>query len=114
MATGSVGFGSNFMVLVARFGLGEYFLDGGAGTDILFVGQVVVKNPSDDTLTKVLSSYVPSRRSSLVNITNRINVTFDPAGADNMVGGAGVDWFWTPGAPDITDRLATEPLNAVP
>ena len=94
-------------------GLGDDQLDGGFGNDILFDGQVAVVNPATDTLAKVLASYVPSQRSSLRNITSRLAVTFDPAGADNLAGGPGVDWFWTNDSLDLTDRRSTEPLNAI-
>ena len=94
-------------------GLGSDFLDGGPGNDILFDGQVTLTNPATDSLTKVLASYVPSQRSSLVSITSRLQVTFDTAGVDNLFGGFGLDWFWTNDALDVTDRLPTETLNAV-
>ena len=94
-------------------GLGVDTVEGGTGHDILFDGVVTVKNPATDSLAKVLATYVPTRRSSLVNITNRINVTFDATTVDNLTGGLGVDWFWTIDALDVTDRKSTEPLNAM-
>ena len=94
-------------------GLGADTAEGGAGYDLLFDGQVAVNNPATDSLVKVLASYVPSQRSSLVGITNRITVTFDPAAADNLLGRLGVDWFWTNDSLDQTDRRPAEPLNAV-
>jgi Ca2+-binding RTX toxin-like protein len=94
-------------------GLGSDFIDGGFGNDLLFDGQVALVNPVTDSLAAILASYVPSQRSSLVNITSRLQVTFDTTGADNLFGGLGVDWFWTNDALDVTDRLPTEPLNAV-
>ena len=94
-------------------GLGADLLDAGFGNDILFDGTVTVKNSAADSLAKVLASFVPSRRSSLVNITGRIEVAFDAIGTDNLTGGLGVDWFWTMVALDVTDRLPAEPFNAV-
>jgi uncharacterized delta-60 repeat protein len=93
-------------------GLGSDLLDGGAGNDILFDGQVSLTNPATDSLAKVLASYVPNRRSSLLNITNRVVVAFDQAGTDNLIGGRGIDWFWSSDILDVNDRRSTEPLNA--
>lgn len=64
-----------------------------------------------DTLAKVLAAYVPTRRSSLIALTRRLTVTPDAAAADTLSGGLGVDWFWTLGDSDVTDRLPAEPLN---
>jgi Ca2+-binding RTX toxin-like protein len=94
-------------------GLGSDYLDGGAGNDILFDGQVAVTNPTTDSLAKVLASYDPTRRSSLISITNRLVVTPDASGADNLLGGLGIDWFWTNDLLDLTDRRPAEPLNGV-
>jgi uncharacterized delta-60 repeat protein len=93
-------------------GLGNDLLDGGAGTDILFDGQVSVTNSATDSLAKVLAAYVPLRP-VLVSLTGRLSPTPDNAGVDSLVGGLGIDWFWTPGDPDTNDRLAAEPLNGV-
>ena len=95
-------------------GFGADLLDGGLGNDILFDGEVrTLSGIGPDSLAKVLASYVPTRRSSLVNITDRIEVTLDVTATDNLTGGAGIDWFWTMDALDVTDRLPAEPLNAV-
>jgi len=94
-------------------GLGADIVDGGAGNDLLFDGAVAVKDLATDSLAKVLASYVPSRRSSLVNITGRIDVTFDTIAVDDLQGGLGIDWFWSNDLLDVTDRRPTEPLNAI-
>ena len=94
-------------------GLGADIVEGGAGNDLLFDGAVAVKDPATDSLAKVLASYFPSRRSSLVNITGRIDVTFDKIAVDNLLGGFGLDWFWSNDLLDVTDRRPTEPLNAI-
>jgi Ca2+-binding RTX toxin-like protein len=94
-------------------GLGADLLEGGPGTDILFDGQIALATPAVDTLSAVLASYVPSRRTSLVGITGRIVVTFDTGAADTLTGGTGTDWFWSNDPLDVLDRRPTEPLNAV-
>jgi uncharacterized delta-60 repeat protein len=100
--------GNDFLV----GGLGSDLLVGGIGNDILLDGQVAVTKPATDSFAKVLASYSPKRHSSLVNISNRIAVTYDPAGTDNLIGGRGTDWFWSSDSLDVIDRRATEPLNA--
>jgi Ca2+-binding RTX toxin-like protein len=94
-------------------GTGADFLDGGLGNDLLFDGRVAVNDPARDSLARVLASYAPSRHASLVNITNRLTVTPDPAATDNLTGGLGVDWFWSNDSLEALDRVASEPLNAV-
>ena len=91
-------------------GLGADLVVGGAGNDILFDGEASPNRPTD-TLSKLLAMYDPGRRSTLVTITNRLSVILDNA-TDTLAGGSGTDWFWTTGT-DETDRLATEPKNAV-
>jgi Ca2+-binding RTX toxin-like protein len=92
-------------------GLGADVLDGGAGTDILFDGTVTLTNPATDSLAAILAAYNPTKHSALVGLSARLTAISDAA-IDSLTGGAGTDWFWA-SAPDILDRLGTEPLNAV-
>jgi Ca2+-binding RTX toxin-like protein len=94
-------------------GLGSDYLDGGLGNDILFDGQVALTNPATDSLAAILASYVPNQPASLIDITDRLIVTFDTAGEDNLFGGIGIDWFWSNDLLELIDRRPIEPVNAV-
>lgn len=94
-------------------GLGADALEGNGGNDILIDGTVALVNPVTDSLSNVLANYVPTQRPKLVDISNRITVTFDTASADSLTGGVGIDWFWSNDPLDVLDRLPSEPLNEV-
>lgn len=48
-----------------------------------------------------------------LDITNRIDVTFDDSSRDLLFGGSGKDWFWTTDVTEIQDFRLGEPRNAV-
>jgi uncharacterized delta-60 repeat protein len=94
-------------------GLGADRLSGGNGGDILFDGRVTLNNPFSDRLATILAAYVPSKRSTLTDITSRITVAFDTDSADTLLGGPGTDWFWSNDLLDSVSRIPSEPLNAI-
>ena len=94
-------------------GLGADLLEGGLGSDILFDGTVELNDPATDSLEKVLASFVPTRRSSLVAISRRLTVTSDTASVDTLTGGAWTDWFWSADGLDVLDILPREFKNAI-
>ncbi|HKB02029.1 MAG TPA: Ig-like domain-containing protein [Gemmataceae bacterium] len=93
-------------------GAGADRLEGAAGNDILIDGAVALVNPATDTLTRVLADYIPTSLPSLIDISARITVTFDAAGADTLTGAGGTDWFWSDDPLDVLDLTGAEPKNA--
>jgi Ca2+-binding RTX toxin-like protein len=94
-------------------GLGADQLLGGTGNDLLFDGTVALTNPGSDSLRAILTAYKPASHGALVDLTTRLVVTFDTAGADSLAGGTGTDWFWSSDAVDVLDLKAGEPRNPV-
>jgi Ca2+-binding RTX toxin-like protein len=94
-------------------GLGADRLDGGAGTDILFDGSVALTTPATDSLQKILTAFVPTKQTVLVDLSNRLIVTSDDTHIDSLTGGTGIDWFWSVDGLDVLDVLSTEPKNKV-
>ncbi|MBY0461352.1 MAG: hypothetical protein K2V38_28885 [Gemmataceae bacterium] len=111
-------------------GTGSDVLDGGAGNDILFDGDVkgkttqtiinlpgggVLISTTTESLRQVINDYNPDAAPGAVgsyeNISSRIVVTADTAGADRLTGGDGVDWFWTQTPSEIVDLAPGERLN---
>jgi Ca2+-binding RTX toxin-like protein len=100
-------------------GLGADILYGEAGNDILVDGNMALKLPLSDTLYKVLATWNSQPAPTIAiynNITTRITPGFDRSAQDRLIGGSGIDWFWsaTAGAlADITDIVAGEKRRVV-
>ncbi len=90
-------------------GLGSDSIFGGTGSDLLFDGTVKTTNP--DTLRNILNDWNPLILASYIDIRSRLTVTFDTASRDFLLGGTGVDWFWSNDSLDVLDRVPGEVRN---
>jgi Ca2+-binding RTX toxin-like protein len=94
-------------------GVGNDFVIGGTGTDLLFgqddhdivvAGTAAVRNPSTDSLRKVLTDWDPAAAGIYPNIRARLVVTDDGA-VDRLNGGGGTDWFWSAEGIDVLEDI---------
>lgn len=92
-------------------GLGTDLLEGMAGSDILIDGSISLIDPINDSLAKILKSFVPSSKPKLAALLPRFTVTYDTEAIDTLLGSTGKDWFWTANVTDVWDKTGVEPVN---
>jgi len=104
--------GGNGADLIAG-GLGADGINGGAGNDIVIDGTVSVR-AAGKTLRSVLDGWAAKAapaESDYASVATDLAFTPDKSSRDYLIGGQGIDWFWsaTAGAlTDITDIAAGE------
>ena len=100
-------------------GLGADILYGEAGNDILVDGNMVLKSPLTDSLDKVLATWNSQPVPTIAiynNVTARVTPSLDVSAQDRLMGGSGIDWFWSATAvavADITDIVSGEKRRIV-
>jgi len=95
-------------------GLGVDVLYGGAGTDVLFDGLVRVVGGSifsPPNLRPVFATWNASDPATYAAVRAKLVVTPDTASADRLLGGVGIDWFWSSDALDLLDITGIEVKN---
>ena len=95
-------------------GLGADALYGGAGTDVLFDGVVRVVGGSifsPPNLRPVFATWNPDDPATYATVRTKLMVTPDTASADQLLGGAATDWFWSNDSRDLLDINGLEVKN---